>query len=118
MNLREYDESFWLSVDQFVKSGHIVIDRPKGSAHPKYPDLIYLLDYGYIDKTASMDGGGIDVWCGSLAVDSVTAIICIVDLVKRDLEIKLLVGCTDEEMETVYRFHNRSDGMKGILIKR
>ena len=118
MNLKEYDESFWRAIDELVKNGRIVIDRVKGSAHPTYPDLVYELDYGYIENTSSMDGDGIDIWRGSLPTDTVSAIVCIVDLVKRDSEIKLLVGCTEKEVEKVYCFHNRTDGMKGILIKR
>ena len=109
---------FWKALDTLVVSGKIMIDRPKGSCHPRYPEIRYELDYGYLDNTVSMDGGGIDVWCGSLPHGTVNAIICTVDLVKRDSEIKLLIGCSEEEMNAVYIFHNRTDGMKGILIKR
>ena len=37
---------------------------------------------------------------------------------KKDSEIKLLIGCSDEEMKLIYEFHNRSEYMKGILIRR
>ena len=113
-----YDQEFWNAIDTLVFSGELVIDRPKGSMHPKYPNLVYSLDYGYIKNTTSMDGGGIDVWHGSLPEKTVNAIICTVDLVKKDSEIKLLIGCTEEEMETVYTFHNRTEMMKGIMIRR
>ena len=33
-------------------------------------------------------------------------------------EIKLLIGCTEEEINTVYEFHNSTEYMKGLLIKR
>ena len=112
------NDSFWSAVDILFSTGNIVIDRPKGSSHPRFPEMVYEVDYGYIDNTESMDGGGIDVWHGSLPEAKVNAVICIVDLMKRDSEIKLLVGCTDEEMNTVYEFHNRTEFMKGILIKR
>ena len=65
-----------------------------------------------------MDGGGIDVWRGSLSEPVVNAIICTVDLVKKDSEIKLLIGCTEEEMKTICKFHNDSQFMKGLLIRR
>ncbi|MBQ7830074.1 MAG: inorganic pyrophosphatase [Clostridia bacterium] len=116
--LETYNESFWQAIDTLVSSGKIIIDRPKGSTHPRFPDVKYDIDYGYIENTSSMDGGGIDVWRGSLQSNTVGAIICIVDLVKKDSEIKLLVGCTEEEMNTVYEFHNKTEFMKGILIKR
>ncbi|MBE6647087.1 MAG: inorganic pyrophosphatase [Ruminococcaceae bacterium] len=114
----KYDNAFWEMVDKLVSSGKVVIDRPKGSFHPRFPSIIYKVDYGYLDNTYSMDRGGIDVWIGSLAERKVTAIICTVDLMKKDSEIKLLIGCTEEEINTVYEFHNDSELMKGILIRR
>ena len=114
----KYDKDFWKAVDLLVSSGEIVIDRPKGSVHPRFPNIKYEVDYGYIENTSSMDGGGIDVWRGSLPSDEVNAIICTVDLMKKDSEIKLLIGCTEEEITTVYEFHNDSEFMKGFLIKR
>ena len=114
----EQDIHFWQAVDKLISSGKIVIDRPKGSSHPRYPSIVYELDYGYIENTASMDGGGIDLWRGSLPDAECDAIICTVDLLKRDSEIKLLIGCTEEEKQIAYEFHNRSEFMKGILIQR
>lgn len=52
-------------MDNLVKQSKIVIDRPRGTAHPKYPNFIYKVDYGYLENTSSMDGGGIDVWVGT-----------------------------------------------------
>jgi len=43
---------------------------------------------------------------------------CIVDLVKRDSEIKLLLGCTEEEKAIIYQLNNEKDMMKGIMVKR
>lgn len=114
----EQDIQFWQATDKLISSGKIVIDRPKGSSHPRYPSIVYELDYGYIDNTESMDGGGIDVWRGSLPDEKCDAIICTVDLLKRDSEIKLLIGCTEEEKQIAHEFHNRSEFMKGILIRR
>lgn len=111
------NEEFWLALDQLAAASEIVIDRPKGSAHPKYPDCIYRVDYGYLKDTASMDGGGIDVWVGS-GEKTIDAIICTVDLLKRDSEIKILIGCTEEEKAIIYETHNESEYMKGILIRR
>ena len=59
------DDSFWEALDTLAAESEIIIDRPKGSAHPRYPGFIYPLDYGYLKATTSMDGGGIDVWRGS-----------------------------------------------------
>ena len=114
----KYDDDFWKAIDTLVSTGKIVIDRPKGSLHPRFSNIKYEVDYGYIENTTSMDGGGIDIWVGSLAEKKVNAIICTVDLMKKDSEIKLLIGCSEDEINTVYEFHNDSDFMKGILIRR
>ena len=112
------EAAFWTAVDALVSGSTIVIDRPRNSAHPKYPHCIYPVDYGYLSDTASMDGAGIDVWLGSAEVRAVDAIICTVDLLKRDSEIKLLIGCTHAEKQKILEFHNDSEFMKGILIER
>ena len=115
--MEEYNEDFWKALDELVSNSVIVIDRPRGSAHPRFPDFIYKVDYGYLKDTASMDGAGIDVWVGS-GDKKIDAIMCIVDLMKRDSEIKILIGCTEEEEMEVYRTHNETQYMKGILIRR
>lgn len=81
------------------------------------PDFIYQVDYGYLKGTSSMDGSGIDVWVGS-GEKRIVAIMCTVDLMKKDSEIKILIGCTEEEMMKVYQTHNETQYMKGILIRR
>jgi inorganic pyrophosphatase len=108
---------FWERFDGLIKSQKIVIDRPKNSAHPRYPGLIFPLDYGYLDDTKSMDGGGIDVWSGSAPHRNLTAIMVTIDTKKNDSEIKLLIGCTEEEIKTIQAFHN-GKYMSGILIRR
>lgn len=112
------NDDFWNALEELVAGSEIVIDRPKGSAHPKYPDFIYQVDYGYLKNTSSMDGAGIDVWVGTESGRRIDAVICIVDLVKRDSEIKILIGCTEEEKAAVYRTHNETQFMKGIMIRR
>ena len=113
-----YDSQFWSALDKLVRSSRIVVDRPKGSLHPRFPQYRYPLDYGYLEGTSSMDGEGIDVWLGSSPSSSLTALICTVDLIKRDSEIKLLLGCTDAEIRTILAFHNQITQMRGILVPR
>lgn len=115
--MNTFNNDFWRALDSLVDNSEIVIDRPKGTAHPKYPDFIYKVDYGYLKNTSSMDGAGIDVWIGS-GEKKIDAIMCIVDLMKRDSEIKILIGCTEEEKQIVYQTHNETEYMKGILIRR
>ena len=51
---------------QLLSTNGVIIDRPRGTSHPHYPTMVYPLDYGYLENTTSGDGGGIDVWLGSL----------------------------------------------------
>lgn len=115
--MENLNREFWQALDELVGHSEIVIDRSKGTAHPKYPDLIYPVDYGYLKNTTSMDGAGIDVWVGT-GEKRIDAIMCIVDLMKKDSEIKILIGCTEEEKSIIYDMHNQTPYMKGILIRR
>ena len=117
MRMNGFDDAFWKMLDSLVRDSEIVIDRPKGTVHPKYPDFVYEVDYGYLKDTSSMDGAGIDVWVGS-GEKRVDAVMCTVDCLKRDSEIKILIGCTEEEKLSVYRAHNDIQYMKGIMIRR
>ena len=52
-------------VDDRKKIGstiEVTIDRPYGSAHPKYPGLIYPLNYGYVKDIYGGDGEYQDVY--------------------------------------------------------
>ena len=44
------------------KEINVIIDRPIGSSHPNYPDLIYLTNYGYVPNTVSGDGEELDCY--------------------------------------------------------
>ena len=117
MRMNGFDDAFWKMLDSLVRDSEIVIDRTKGTVHPKYPDFVYEVDYGYLKDTSSMDGAGIDVWVGS-GEKRVEAVMCTVDCLKRDSEIKILIGCTEEEKLSIYRAHNDTQYMKGIMIRR
>lgn len=105
------EASFWRAMGQLLLTNSIVVDRPKGSSHPRYPDMLYPLDYGYIEDTTSGDGDGIDVWLGSLnrvndkSTKTLTGILCTFDRLKRDAEIKLLIGCSADDIQIIRDFH-------------
>lgn len=111
------NENYWSRLDQLVTARGIVIDRPKGTAHPRYPDFIYPYDYGYLPGTQAADLGGIDVWLGSLPERVVTGVICTVDMVKEDAEIKILVSCTPTEAQEILHTHNTGP-QSAILVMR
>src|SRR5512145_699134 len=108
---------FWQFLDRLVTACPVVIDRPKNSTHPRYPQLIYPLDYGYLDGSTTVDGGGLDVWVGSNPERTLTALALTVDLFKRDAEMKLLLGCTEDDLQTILAFLN-DRSMRATLVRR
>lgn len=110
-------DEYWRALDALAATSEIVIDRPRGSAHPRYPDFIYPHDYGYLAGTRAGDGDGIDVWVGSLAGRVVTGVVVTVDLHKRDAETKILLGCSPEEMRAIRAIHQDGD-QSALLIER
>jgi len=115
---RDGTMDFWTRFDTMLGSNEIVIDRPRGTNHPRYPEIVYPLDYGYLKGTSGGDGNEIDVWRGSMSPPRLIAVACTVDTLKGDAELKLLVGCTNDEIEAVDKFHNESDYMSGIVARR
>ena len=108
---------FWKRLDDLLASHEIFIERPKGSRHNVYPEIIYPLDYGCLKGTSSGDGKEVDVWKGSIPVPLIVAVMCTVDSRKNDTEVKLLVGCTSDEIEIIREFHNKGM-MSGLMVTR
>ena len=111
------ENRIWSAIDRLVQTSEVIIDRPKGSAHPRFPSVVYPLDYGYLAGTRSSDLGGIDVWVGTDSEWEVTAMVCTVDLSKSDAEVKFLIGCTNQEALEILKFHNRGE-QSALLISR
>lgn len=112
-----YDDLFWSRLDDLVADSAIYIDHPKGSIDSVYTHFVYPFDYGYLQETHSPDGEGIDVWLGSQPGLRVTSIIVTVDLLKRDSEIKILIGCSKDDAQAILRVHNT--GMQSaVLVER
>ncbi|MBN4004479.1 hypothetical protein [Nostoc sp. LPT] len=109
---------FWFKLDRLVIISNLKIDRPKGTSHPRYPSFVYPLDYGYLENTRSGDRADIDVWIGSLSSKKVIAVICSVDLEKRDTEINILLGCTSEESQVILDIHNIGSQSAVLLVRK
>lgn len=108
---------YWDKLGRLVKENKIVIDRRKGTVHPKYESIIYPVDYGFIENTTSMDSGGIDIFWGTDNHDEIQGILCTIDVLKKDSEIKVLYNCTDKEIEMVKKFLE-NEYMSCILVKK
>ena len=50
------------AIEYIGKYVNVKIDRPIGSRHPKYPDHIYLVNYGFVPNTVSGDGEELDCY--------------------------------------------------------
>ncbi|MDR1528747.1 MAG: hypothetical protein LBS22_04165 [Puniceicoccales bacterium] len=110
-------DAFFETFERLIREHGITIDRPKGMSHPRFPGLIYPINYGFINNTQSQDGEGIDVFKGDDDGIGVVGVICSVDTVKRDSEVKVLYNCTEENIQTALKIMN-SGPMRGILIGR
>ncbi len=108
---------FWQFLQKLVDSSQIVLDRPKGATHPRFGLSPYPVSYGYLAGTSAMDAGGVDIWVGTLAEKKVVGVLCTVDLLKRDTELKIIYDCSEEEIERIVKFINHGD-MRGFYLKR
>lgn len=50
------------SLEYLNKTVTVIIDRPIGSKHPKYPETIYSINYGYVPNTISGDNEELDCY--------------------------------------------------------
>lgn len=108
---------FWKNLDKIVRDHHILIDRPKGTQHPRYPDFIYPLDYGFLEGTKSADGMEMDIWIGTGEDKKITGVMVIADMDKRDSEMKILYACTEPELELLYKINNEL-GVNAVMLLR
>ena len=54
---KEKGEGYFLALKELVgKDIEVIIDRPLGSVHPHHPDIVYSVNYGYIEGIIAPDG--------------------------------------------------------------
>ena len=72
----------------------VTMDRPLGSAHPKYPERIYPINYGYIEGTTSGDGEALDAYVLGVTepLQSFTGTVCAIIHRTNDDDDKLVVA--------------------------
>ena len=51
MSSFENNAFFWQKLDTLYLSSKLVIDRPRNTCHYKYSNMIYPVDYGYLNDT-------------------------------------------------------------------
>lgn len=95
----------WEALEAQIQANGLTIDRPRHTAHPHFPEVVYPIDYGYVNGTVGEDGEPIDVFVGTAPTGLVAATRTI-DRRKGDTELKLLYDCSPEEIYLVHGFLN------------
>lgn len=108
----------WAGWETLILQNGITLDRPYRSPHPNYPEIIYPINYGYVNGTTSADGDEMDVFVGS-AANGLIGLLMTTDYGRGDREIKLLYHCTPEEIYLTNGFINFDRRrMEGTLVLR
>ncbi|MEB3198176.1 MAG: hypothetical protein VKP62_13330 [Candidatus Sericytochromatia bacterium] len=100
-------EVAWETLEATVQAAGITIERPCGECHPHHPEIIYPIDYGYVNGVPGEDGEPLDIFVGR-APTGLVAVARTIDHRKGDTELKLLWNCGPEEIYLVHGFLNFS----------
>ncbi len=96
----------WDELESLIARNGFTIDRPTGSAHSRYPDWIYPVDYGSIPGTVGADGAEIDIFVGTSST-GLTGVLRTRDDLKNDREIKLLWNVSEIDVSIIVEFLRR-----------
>ena len=99
------------------------VDRPLGTAHPDYPDMIYPINYGYVGGIFAADGEEQDVYIFGTdkPLETFTGKVIAVYHRTNDTEDKWIVSVdgkdyTDEEILKLIEFQEKY--FEGYLIRQ
>lgn len=109
---------FWQKIDSLLLSLEYQKVVNKNSSHPHYQSLVFPVEYGHLcdgnDKFKKVCGA----FMGSLKENSCDSLIVCCDLLLTQIDVKLLIGCTDDEKKSCLTFMNDITFQKAILIER
>ena len=112
------DVGEWRHWERLIDERGIVIDRPRGHAHPVYPDMIYPWDYGHVPGTSAADGEEVDVFVGAVP----SGLVGLVSLTRKPSgvsEPKLLVNLSRRDADDIVAFLDRGHPPPDLdLIRR
>lgn len=66
----------------------VTIDRPLGSTHPKYPDMVYPINYGYVPGIFAGDGAEQDVYVLGVDVPLTTFTGVVIAVIRRENDVE------------------------------
>lgn len=118
--MKEYENNayFWQKVDTLFLSGDIHQTKKKGESHDTFKNMIYPVDYGRLEDITGSGEKGVSVYLGSGSRHQVTGLVIAADILAKELDVKILAGCTDEETDEVLHFLNQTDFQKTVFINR
>ena len=96
------------------KTVTVTVDRPLGSHHPKHPDILYPVNYGYIAGTIAPDGEEQDAYILGIAcaVESFTGKVIAIIHRRDDVEDKWVIApegmmFSKQEIEALTHFQEQ-----------
>lgn len=109
---------FWQKLDTLILSCDYKPKRTVGDVHPQYQNLVYPLEYGYFIDPDHQENIVTRAFIGSLRPRKCDAIVVGVDILQKGMDIKCLIGCTQQEQMQVLEFLNQTAFQKTVLIHR
>jgi inorganic pyrophosphatase len=88
-----------LNIEEWAgRSVEVVIDRPLGSRHPRHPELVMELNYGYLPGTRAPDGHPLDAYVLGADVPLERCTATVIAIVRRrdDIEDKVVTALSGE----------------------
>ena len=113
----ENNAFFWQKLDTILFGSSFKLTQNIGDVHPSYHSLIYPVSYGYLEDTTSASQG-IHAFRGSVKGEGIRAIIIVTDILNKEVEVKLLIDCSNEDEERILLFLNQTDFQKTIIVRR
>ncbi len=98
------------------------IDRPLGSSHPRYPNIIYPVNYGYVEDVNAEDGEKQDVYLLGIDIPVSGFTGRVVAVYRRidDVEDKWIVSYDGEELSDeliLKQIHFQEQYFRGELLR-
>lgn len=108
LEVGQMDEHEWRLWEELIDRRGIVVDRPRGTAHPLYPEMVYSCDYGHVAGTVAADGRGIDAFVGKTQ-GGLVGVIVLRHRPSGIADPKFLVNLTQEDADAIVAFLDQGD---------
>lgn len=119
MKMVENNALFWQKLDTLVMSNVIEIEKKAGESHDELKSLIYPVDLGQISDTLGIGNHTLEIYRGKkLSGKGIQAIAVSCNILDKTVEVKLIVDCDEEEIQSIITFLNSMDFQKALLIRR